>query len=181
MVGTSLPTSNARALSCDTLLPTLLPNRAFAGCGKRSTANTRPSICRELRGFAVYTHSVRQYRSDSKSGAAQAVEGSTPLPSALEGCPSTPVLAGNDLNTYSKKDYADTSENGKDQAGTSSAAFSASTAPHLAPPSEASQDASLQVLMSAWPYLGPDAKRKIMAIIRTEDEKLRGRQDALGN
>jgi hypothetical protein len=93
----------------------------------------------------------------------------------------SPIFAGNNLNSYPKKDSADTGENGKHQAGTSSAAFSASTAPHLAPPSEASQDASLQVLMSAWAYLGPDAKRRIMAIIRTEDEKARNRAASPGD
>jgi len=31
-------------------------------------------------------------------------------------------------------------------------------------------------VIAAWPHLGPDAKRRIMAIIRTEDEKARSRQ-----
>ena len=98
------------------------------------------------------------------------------MPSAVEGCPNNPILAGNILTSYPPEDSVDTGESGRDQAGTSSAAFSASTAPHLAPPSDAFQDASLQVVISAWPHLGPDAKRRIMAIIRTEDEKARSRQ-----
>jgi hypothetical protein len=42
-------------------------------------------------------------------------------------------------------------------------------------------DASLQVVISAWPHLGPDAKRKIMAIIRIEDEKARSRPTTPGD
>jgi hypothetical protein len=105
---------------------------------------------------------------------------SVPVLSAFGGFLNSPILADNNLNSYPAKDSADTGENEKDQAGTSSAAFSASTAPHLAPPFDARQDASLQVLMSAWPHLGPDAKRKIMAIIRTEDEKARSQPAAPG-
>jgi hypothetical protein len=84
----------------------------------------------------------------------------------------SPVLAENDLNSYPTKDSDNTGENGKDQAGTYSAAFSASTAPHLAPLSEASDEASLRLVTLAWPHLSPEARRGILAIVRSDDEKV---------
>ena len=44
------------------------------------------------------------------------------------GYPNNPVLAGNSLNPYSPGDSGDTGENRKDQAGTSSAAFTLNSA-----------------------------------------------------
>ena len=105
------------------------------------------------------------------------VVGSTPTAATNGGYPNNPVLAGNILNPYSPEDSVDTGENGKDQAGTSSAAIqrlnSAAIQRRLLTPFKMP---SLQVVIAAWPHLGPDAKRRIMAIIRTEDEKARSRQ-----
>lgn len=68
---------------------------------------------------------------------------------------------------------SDTVENGKDQAETIRTAFIAWAATHFSLPSEADQDAFLQVLILSWPHLGPEARSQIMAIVCTEDEKAR--------
>ncbi len=107
--------------------------------------------------------------------------GSIPAASTFGGYAEKSDVTESILNAYQQKDSENTDENDKNRAGMDGVAFCAATAPHLASLFQPGNDPSLQLVMLAWPHLGMEAKRSILAIVRLEDEKARSRPNTPGS